>query len=175
MKARAIFLDRDGTLNVDTGYLKHPEHLKLLPTVSEALEAWQQAGFKLFIVTNQSGIARGYFTHETLEKIHQKLQSILSVPITEIAYCPHQERDQCACRKPKPQMILDLAFKHEINLQDSFMIGDKPSDWEAGQRAGVKSFQIKHHERLVDFVSKTVDFSKISQDFNFKGPQSSEA
>lgn len=144
---RAIFLDRDGTLNPDPGYISDPALLKLYPGTGEALKRLQQAGYLLVVVTNQSGIARGLLTHEQLAAIHNKLQQLLgefSVKLSGIYYCPHHPDfpdangvAACFCRKPKPGLILQAIKELQIAPEHSYMIGDKPSDIEAALNAGV--------------------------------------
>ncbi|MFH1874302.1 MAG: HAD family hydrolase [Pseudomonadota bacterium] len=130
-KNKAIFLDRDGTLNYDPGYLDDPDKLKLLPGVGEGLKILQDAGFKLVVITNQAGIGRAKFTEKTLQKIHERLKELLkaySVELTAIYYCPHHPDENCNCRKPKTGMV-DLAVReHNLDLKKSFVIGDDKCD-----------------------------------------------
>jgi heptosyltransferase-2 len=103
-----VFLDRDGTLNIDTGYLKSPDDLTVLPGVGAALARLKQAGARLIVVTNQSGLGRGYFTSKDLEAIHHKLRLVLAedgVTLDGVYFCPHHPDDRCNCRKPARGMI----------------------------------------------------------------------
>lgn len=144
---RAIFLDRDGTLNPDPGYISNPDDFELFPGVVEALKKLYSAGFLLVIVTNQSGLSRGLIKEEQLQSIHQKLKKILKISGIELAgiyYCPHHPDftyidglADCECRKPKPGLIYKAIEELEIDPVDSFMIGDKLSDIEAAINAGV--------------------------------------
>ena len=105
--ARAVFLDRDGTIARDVPYCSRPEDLELLPGVGEAIRLLNEHGFMVVIITNQSGIARGYFTEEMLERIHQKLKNDLAksgAHVDAIYYCPHHPGEGCDCRKPKPAL-----------------------------------------------------------------------
>ncbi len=138
---KAIFLDRDGTLNDDPGYLSRPEQMALLPGVGEGLRALVQGGFILVVVSNQSGVGRGLIPQGALTQIHQRLQDLLvpyGVVIEHFELCIHRPEAECACRKPKPKLILDAAQNLGIQLSASYMVGDKLSDIEAGQAAGCK-------------------------------------
>ncbi|MBI2418870.1 MAG: HAD family hydrolase [Ignavibacteriales bacterium] len=150
MSVRAVFLDRDGTLNEDPGYIKNPEEVKLLPTVGEALNRLKAAGFVLIVISNQSGIARGYMTHADVLLVNNRLNELLVLEgacIDYFYYCPaHPDFntvEECTCRKPSPQMILNAAEAHDIDLPESFMIGDMASDIACGNNAGVKSILVK--------------------------------
>lgn len=131
MPKPAIFLDRDGTLIVERNYLADPAHVELLPTVAESLVRLAEAGFLLVIVTNQSGVGRGYFTPKRLDEIHARMLQMLAeqgVQINAIYVCPHAPSQACQCRKPLPQMVLQAAAEHDIDLDRSWVIGDKPAD-----------------------------------------------
>ena len=149
----AVFLDRDGTINVEKEYLIHPGDFEFLPGVPEALKKLQQAGFLLIVVTNQSGIARGYFSLEQVNKLHQYVTLQLEqfgVSLAGIYICPHHPtcgqgeylRD-CECRKGKPGMLLEAAEDLNIDLCKSFMIGDKLADIEAGYAAGCGTYLVQ--------------------------------
>ncbi len=142
MTGKAVFLDRDGTLMPDVGYPDDPESVELLPGVVEGLHACRYAGFRLAIISNQSGVGRGYFGPDTVAAVHQRLLDLLQaggVSIDDSQYCLHAPEDRCTCRKPSPVMIQRSAAHLGIELAASFMIGDKPSDVEAGRRAGCHS------------------------------------
>ena len=142
---RAVFLDRDGTIAKDGPYCSCPEDFELLPGVAEGIRLLNEHGFKVIVITNQSGIARGYFTEEMLAKIHDKMRSELAkygAHIDGIYYCPHHPDEGCDCRKPKPTLILKAAQEHDIDLAKSFLIGDKPQDIEAGHLAGCKTILV---------------------------------
>jgi len=153
MANKAVFLDRDGTIIEDPGYLSDPAAVKLMPGAELALKSLMGAGFKLVVVTNQSGIARGMLTEETLEKIHAELRRQLSehgVHLDGIFFCPfHPEGtvEQYALdsdlRKPKPGMLLKAAGQMDIDLESSWAVGDSPRDVEAGQRAGCRSIRLR--------------------------------
>jgi len=146
--AKAVFFDRDETLNPDTGYLNNPNHFYLYPWVIEPLARLKKAGFMLILVSNQSGIGRGHITWDQLTAIHEKLNRLLQeqaqIQLDDITVCPHSPDEECECRKPKPKLILEAAVKHNIDLNESFIIGDRESDYQAGKNAGLKeSFLIK--------------------------------
>jgi D-glycero-D-manno-heptose 1,7-bisphosphate phosphatase len=143
---RAVFLDRDGVLNrtiVRDGTPYPPRdvgELELLPGVAQALSLLAQQGFLLVVVTNQPDVARGTQTRETIEQINQRLRE--SLPILAILTCYHDNADQCACRKPRPGMILEAAKRYDIDLRQSFMVGDRWSDVAAGRAAGCTTLLI---------------------------------
>lgn len=142
MTVRAVFLDRDGTLMRDVGYPRRPEDVDLLPGVIEALRACRAAGYRLAIISNQSGVGRGYFGPEAVDAVHGRLLELLShhgIEIDDAQYCLHAPEDHCACRKPSPLMVRRSAAALGADPAESFMVGDKASDVEAGQRAGCRS------------------------------------
>jgi histidinol-phosphate phosphatase family protein len=137
-----VFLDRDGTLIHDPGYLKDPQRVRLLPGVGKALAHLQRRGFYLVLVSNQSGIGRGLITEGQALQVHRQVLASLrqyGVRLHATYYCRHQPAEGCPCRKPMPGMLLRAAVEHGIELSRAFMIGDKPSDIEAGRRAGCRT------------------------------------
>lgn len=149
VKRPAIFLDRDGTLNVDTGYTHRPADLQLIDGVIPGLQKLQQLGYPLFILTNQSGVARGYFSEAQLQEFHAALVERLlqdGIQIAGIYYCPfHPTADNTVyrrdspLRKPQPGMFLQAAAEHGLDLAASIAIGDKKSDVLAAQAAGCRT------------------------------------
>ena len=142
---KAVFLDRDGTISRDVPYCSCPEDFELLPMVAEAIKLLNEHGFKVVVITNQSGVGRGYFTEAMLAKIHRKMVDELGksgVIIDAIYYCPHHPDDDCKCRKPKPAMILQAAHELNIDLHQSFFVGDSDLDVEAGKRARCRAVLI---------------------------------
>ena len=148
MAEPAIFIDRDGTINEDIGYVSHPDDLFIYPFAADAIRRLNQAGLKVIIITNQSGIARGFYSETTLEAIHHKLGRELArekAKIDAVYYCPHHPRHGnqhyrkvCDCRKPQTAMLERAAAEHEINLSQSYVIGDKASDINLATNAGAK-------------------------------------
>ena len=139
---KAVFVDRDGTIAKDVPYCSRPEDFELLPGVAEGIRLLNNHGFKVVVITNQSGIARGYFTEEILAKIHDKMHSELAkhgAHVDDIYYCPHHPDDNCECRKPKPTLILQAALNLDVDLKQSYVIGDSDIDVEMGRRAGCKA------------------------------------
>ncbi len=140
-KTEAVFLDRDGTINEDPGYLNDPNQLRLLPGAGEALSLFKKAGFRLVVVSNQSGVGRGLIDLKAIPLIHQRLDELLKpwgVKIDRYELCFHHPDEKCTCRKPKPELILNAAIALQINVAQSYMIGDKDSDLGAGRFAGCK-------------------------------------
>ena len=139
---KAVFLDRDGTIARDVHYCRGIEEFEILPHVPEAIRLLNQHGFKIAIVTNQSGVARGYFTEETLLQIHQHMKRELAkhgACLDAILYCPHHPADKCQCRKPKPGLLLKAAGELGVNLKKAFLIGDKGTDIETGKAVGCRT------------------------------------
>ncbi len=139
---KIAFLDRDGTLNFDPGYLSRPDDLRLMPKVAESLLQLKHAGFLLVVVSNQSGLARGLIQPEELQAIHAQMNVILrreaGAEIDEFVICPHHPDEGCACRKPSPALLLQTAQKRSIAMERTVMIGDKLSDIGSGRRAGCR-------------------------------------
>jgi len=139
---RTVFLDRDGTIARDVHYCRRPEDFEILPTVPEAIKLLNENGFKVVVITNQSGIARGYFTEGALAQIHQKMKDELAkygAWVDAIYYCPHHPDDGCQCRKPKTALLLKAAEEHNIALKNSYMVGDQQMDIDAGKALGCKT------------------------------------
>lgn len=136
---QAVFLDRDGTINDDPGYVSEPDQMKLFPQSGEALALLQSHGFELVVVSNQSGVGRGMFPAERLALIHDRLNALLAehgVRLEHFELCLHHPDERCECRKPHPKLIRDAAARLGIDLGRSFMIGDRPADLGAGRNAG---------------------------------------
>lgn len=138
---KAVFLDRDGTINEERNYLSRAEDVLLYPSAGKALKRLQDAGFKLFIVSNQSGVGRGYFTLADVEKVNQRLLSELrpdGVAIDRIYIAPEAPDVPSRGRKPSPQFLFDARDEYGLNLAQSYMVGDKLIDLECGWNAKVK-------------------------------------
>lgn len=171
----AIFLDRDGVIVEDTGYISSPGELILIPDVIPVLKKLQHA-FRLIVVTNQSGVARGYFTEEDLFVINERVIQMLAdygVGLDAIYYCPHhpkvgkdEYRIECECRKPKPGLLRLAAEEFGIELDKSFLIGDQETDIQAGRAIGIKTIKINRNDREstdetgADYIINT--FSEVS-------------
>ena len=139
---RAVFLDRDGTLIDDVGYIADAEEVRLVPGAAEALRALREAGFRLVVVSNQSGLGRGLVTQEQADAVHERFVRELEsagAGIDAAYYCPHAPQDDCDCRKPKPGMLLDAARDLGLDLERSFMVGNSEVDVGAGEAAGTRS------------------------------------
>lgn len=174
---KAIFLDRDGTVNRNTHYLIDFADFELLPGVLEAFLILQGLGYRLFGVSNQSGVAKGYFTYAAVEELNRKIIAALAtyrVCLEEIAFCPHHPEGivtefarTCACRKPAPGMLLDLSRKHGLDLSLSYMVGDSESDARAGINAGAQGIWIRSGAtppepgREVDNLRKIKEFASL--------------
>ena len=151
MPSYAVFLDRDGTLNEDPGYLGDPNHLKLFPHTGEALSILKnELDFKLIVISNQSGIARGLISREMVDSVNSKINEILKaddVAIDSFYYCPsHPDfntKDECRCRKPSPEMVFKAAEDLKIDLTKSYFVGDSVTDIECGINAGLKTILVK--------------------------------
>lgn len=162
MKKRAVFLDRDGVINKTIFRMGKPrapyslEEFSFLPGVPEAVELLREEGFLLIIVTNQPDVARGWVSREAVDQVNQYISETLK--ISDIRACFHTEHDRCDCRKPKPGMLLTAAREHDIDLEKSFMVGDRGSDMEAGKSAGCKTVFISEsaEEGNPDYVSPSL-------------------
>lgn len=144
-----IFLDRDGTLNEEVHYLHRPEDLRLLPTAANAVRLWNQAGFRVAVITNQAGVARGYYREEEVKRLHELMNQMLAeenAHIDQFYYCPHHPEHgigkykvKCHCRKPDTGMFEQAQRDGGVDKEHSYMIGDKWIDIEAGFRFGVNT------------------------------------
>lgn len=147
---RAVFVDRDGTLNLDPHYLKHVDDLVLLPGSAEAIRLLNEAGWLVVVVTNQSGVARGYLTEEMLRLIHERLRQEVGRAggrFDAIYHCPHLPEAGCACRKPGLGMIQQAQREFPIDLARSWVVGDSRVDVELGQSAGARTALVPRNQR----------------------------
>lgn len=143
---RYVLLDRDGTINIERHYLSDPDHLELLPGAAAGLRTMREMGLGLIVVTNQSGIARGYFSQSRLDEVHAKLWELLEaegVEIDAIYVCPHAPDDHCECRKPRPGLIRQAARDCGFRPEECFVIGDKECDIELGRSVGATTLLVK--------------------------------
>ncbi len=161
MANKAAFIDSDGTIAKDVPYCRRPEDFELLPTVPEAIKLLNQNGCKVVVVTNQSGIARGYFTEETLAQIHNKMTHELAqsgARVDAIYYCPHHPDDGCDCRKPKIALFQQAAQELGINLNHSFVIGDMQMDIDASKALGCKTILVATNPQGESDISNPPDY-----------------
>lgn len=152
-ETKAVFLDRDGTISVEIGYIDNPADFSLYPFSAAALSALQKMGYKLVVVTNQSGVARGKFTESQVHEVNNMLRRLLGekgVTLDEIYHCPHipegevaEYSVECSCRKPGIELLLRAKNKFNINFSNSYMIGDKISDVDCGRNTGTKSILVR--------------------------------
>lgn len=165
---RAVFLDRDGTINVEKDYLYLVQDFEFIPGATEAIKLLNDAGYFLVVVTNQSGIARGYYTEEDVELLHRHINAELNkfgARIDIWLFCPHHPDGRgsyalpCDCRKPLPGMLTEAARRYDIDLGSSIMIGDKIADIGAGKAAGCRTILVRtgYGADQENFVSQTTE------------------
>lgn len=156
---KAVFLDRDGVINLERGaYTFREEDFVILPDVKVALKALKSRGYLLIIITNQGGIAKGLYNHDTFNRLTRKMLEELNSEeqlITDVFYCPHHpDYSKCLCRKPESLLLERAAARYKIDLNTSWMIGDKDRDCEAAARIGVKSIKIEANSPLFPILEK---------------------
>jgi D,D-heptose 1,7-bisphosphate phosphatase len=146
----AVFLDRDGTLNEDPGYINDPEKVVLFPETGDALALLKKYGFLLIVISNQSGIARGLMTSKDVESVNDKINNLLSeykVKIDAFYFCPahpdYSNEEDCECRKPSPKLIFEATKEFNIDLKKSYFIGDSIADVQCGKNAGIKTILVR--------------------------------
>ena len=144
---KAAFFDRDGTINVEINYLSRPEDLMFIGGMPEFIKKFNDWGFKVIVVTNQAGIARGYYTEEDMNRVHLYMNERLAeygAHIDAFYFCPHHPdfTGPCSCRKPGTGMLEKAAADFDIDFSRSILFGDKPWDIEAGEKMGIKSYLI---------------------------------
>ncbi|RXK02045.1 D-glycero-beta-D-manno-heptose-1,7-bisphosphate 7-phosphatase [Arcobacter sp. CECT 8989] len=171
---KAVFLDRDGVVNVEKNYLYKIEDFEFIDGIFDSLKKVQNLGYKLFIITNQSGIGRGYYTKEDFEKLTSwMLQEFRNneIVISQVELCPHGPDDNCLCRKPKTGMIDKILENYNIDLENSWLVGDKYSDIKCAKNAGIlNTIQVKsghkfnENESLAKYICESIkDIDKIIQ------------
>jgi D,D-heptose 1,7-bisphosphate phosphatase len=150
MSNHAVFLDRDGTLNEDPGYISNPEQVVLYPETGEALSLLKKYGFLLIIISNQSGIARGLMTNKDVDAVNDKINSLLAefkVKVDAFYYCPahpdYSSEEECDCRKPSPKLVFEAAKEFNVDLNKSYFIGDTVADIQCGKNAGLKTILVR--------------------------------
>jgi D-glycero-D-manno-heptose 1,7-bisphosphate phosphatase len=172
MPREAVFLDRDGTLIEEVNYLSAPEQVRLIPGAAEAVRRVNDAGALVVVVTNQAGVARGYFPESRVTEVHARLSGLLAecgARIDAYYHCPHHPtegvgayRVACDCRKPRPGLLLTAARELGIDLARSWMIGDKPCDARAGEAAGCRTLLVRtgHGRDLPNDVNAVADVAE---------------
>jgi len=158
----AVFVDRDGTLIEEVNYLSRVEDLRLFPFTESAVAELKANGFLVIVVTNQSGIGRDIFDESDMHDIHQSIQASLSGAIDAFYFCPHLPCDGCKCRKPGPGMIESAVNDFDIDLDRSWMVGDKKSDVELGRNAGLKSALVltgygQTHQNILEYLPEAIE------------------
>jgi D-glycero-D-manno-heptose 1,7-bisphosphate phosphatase len=151
----AIFMDRDGTVSEEVGYMYHAGLFRPFPWTGEAIRKINDSGMKAILATNQSGIGRGYFKEELVHQVHQVLHTELQqwqARLDAIYYCPHSPEENCECRKPKPGMLLRAARELDIDLSRSFMVGDRYLDVQTAHAAGVRSILVRSGDGIVELA-----------------------
>jgi len=148
----AVFLDRDGTISEEVGYLSDPDQLRLIPHSAEAIRLINENSLKTIIITNQAGVARGYFPEEMVSQVHQKMEKLLSARgahLDDIYYCPHHPegivesyRKGCDCRKPASGLLKQASKEHGIDLTSSYMVGDKVTDMHLAHGVGARAILV---------------------------------
>lgn len=145
MTRRAVILDRDGVINDHQDFVNSPDDLILFPESAAAIRLLKDHGFLVCVATNQGGVGLGYLTEDTLRQIHAVMRERLAAEqaeVDDIAACVHAPRAGCSCRKPRPGMLFDLQQRWHFNLQESYMVGDRETDVDAGRAAGTKTVLI---------------------------------
>jgi D-glycero-D-manno-heptose 1,7-bisphosphate phosphatase len=174
MSKIAVFIDRDGTMSEEVGYVNHLSRFKLLTNTAAAVKLLNDAGVLAIVATNQAGVARGYFEEPMIGHVHEKLRAELArsnAKLDAIYYCPHHPsagkppyRTECNCRKPQPGMILKAKDELDVDLNRSYMIGDKISDVEFGQKLGLKSIMVMTGYGIGEYEHQRQDW-KVTPDF----------
>ena len=157
MKQKAVFLDRDGTLVEEVNYLSRVADLRVFPFSADAVKLLKVNGFLVIVVTNQSGIGRDVYDETSMHAIHDQIQVELAGAIDGFYFCPHLPCDGCRCRKPNLGMIEDACARFEIDLENSWMIGDKMIDVETGHNAGIRNALVltgygRQHVKSLEYV-----------------------
>jgi D-glycero-D-manno-heptose 1,7-bisphosphate phosphatase len=142
----AVFLDRDGTIAEEVGYLNHLSRFRMFPFVASAVCRLNEAGLTVVVITNQSGVGRGYFPESLVHAVHQQMTQQLvagGARIDAVYYCPHTSADNCSCRKPRTSMLDHAAQEHAIDLKRSFVVGDRHGDVELARNVGARSVLVR--------------------------------
>jgi len=163
-KYKIIILDRDGVINEDSdAYIKSPEEWNAIPGSLEAIVKLNKAGYKIIVISNQSGIARGYFSEKTLELIHDKMNQELAKIgglVDHIYYCPHHPDDNCECRKPKTKNLLEVLNKYRLHPKDVLMIGDSWVDMKLAENVGCDFVLVKTGKGQKTYINHKKELTK---------------
>jgi D-glycero-D-manno-heptose 1,7-bisphosphate phosphatase len=165
IEQKAIFLDRDGVINIEKDYLYKIEDFEFIDGVFDSLKYLQSLGYKLFIITNQSGIGKGYYSKTnftTLTTWMLKQFKLKNIDILQVEFCPHMPSDRCECRKPLTGMIDNIIKNHDINLEKSWLIGDKSSDIMCAKNANIKNTIQVQSGHIFDKKSSRASFVTYS-------------
>jgi D-glycero-D-manno-heptose 1,7-bisphosphate phosphatase len=158
---KAVFLDRDGVINLEKkDYVKSIKEFQIKDDIPKAIATLKKKGFLVIIITNQSAINRGLLTTKILNEIHSHLQEILNkneTSIDDFYFCPHRPDENCKCRKPNPGMLLKAMKKHNIDMNQSFMIGDSLTDIQAATKAGCEGILLNKNENLFELIIKKLE------------------
>ena len=171
MAIKTIFLDRDGVINKEVRYLYRLSDFEFIDGVFDACLYFQKLSYKIIIISNQSGIARGYYNENDYQKLTKWMLGQFNdngINILDIFYCPHSPESLCECRKPKPGMLIEAEYKYNISMKDSWMIGDKETDIKAANLAGITNTILVRSGHLVDKSNSkskfTIDSIKQSKE-----------
>ncbi len=144
-RRRVAFLDRDGTLAEEMGYLNHLSRFRLFPFAAQAVRRLNEAGLAVVVVTNQSGVTRGFFPEDLIRQVHERMVAELAAAgarIDAVYYCPHTRDADCGCRKPRPGMLERASREHGFALEDSFVVSDRYADVQMGHAVGCRSILV---------------------------------
>lgn len=172
MKSRTVFLDRDGTINVNVEYLDSPEEFQMYSGVPEGIRKLNSIGFKVVVITNQSGIGRGYYTEDVVKAIHKKMIDELGesgAKIDATYYCPHRPEEKCSCRKPEVALFRKAGKELDIDFRRSYVVGDRMMDVIAGHRMGCRTVLVpergKEEEVELEMRQSDVTPTHVAKDF----------
>ena len=161
MATKTIFLDRDGVINKEKNYLYKIESFEFINGVFYACQYLEDLNYKIIIITNQSGISRGYYTESDFQKLTKWMLGQFNnnnIDILDVIHCPHLPSDFCDCRKPKPGMLLSAKTKHNIDMENSWMIGDKENDIQAAHNAGIRNTILVKSGHEIDELNSNSKF-----------------
>jgi D-glycero-D-manno-heptose 1,7-bisphosphate phosphatase len=167
MKKKALFLDRDGVINIDKHYVHKPKDFEAVPGIISVLKKALKNKYKLIIITNQSGISRGYYSESDYTLFTEHIKQFFmhhNIVFTDIYHCPHTSEDDCLCRKPKPLLFQQAIKDHNVNPEKSWIIGDKKRDLEAAKAAGVDNGILVQTNSLEKLQHLSLPFLKQSSD-----------